>query len=33
MQLADLVDILEQLNKLNLHMQGRNRNIIKFVNA
>ena len=28
-----LVDILEQLNKSNLQMQGRNRNIIKLVDA
>ena len=33
MRLAYLVDIFEQLNKLNLQMQGRNTNIIKFVDA
>ena len=30
MHLANLVDIFEQLNKLNIQMQGRNINIIKF---
>ena len=33
MRLAYLVDIFEQLNKLNLQMQGRNTNIIKFVDS
>ena len=28
--LAYMVDILDQLNKLNLKMQGRNTNIIQF---
>ena len=32
-RLAYFVDIVEQLNKLNLLMQGRNTNIIKFVDA
>jgi len=31
--LAYLCDIFEQLNKLNLQMQGRNSNVIKFVDA
>lgn len=31
MRLAYLVDIFEQLNKLNIQMQGRNTNIIKFM--
>ena len=31
--LAYLVDIFEQLNKLNLQMQGRNTNIIKFIDS
>ncbi|XP_068237352.1 zinc finger BED domain-containing protein 5-like [Palaemon carinicauda] len=33
MRLAYVVDIFEQLNKLNLQMQGRNTNIIKFIDA
>jgi len=33
LSLAYLCDIFEQLNKLNLQMQGRNTNIIKFVDA
>jgi len=33
MRLAYLVDIFEQLNKLNLQMQGRNTNIIKFMDS
>ena len=33
LSLAYLVDIFEQLNKLNLLMQGRHTNIIKFVDA
>ncbi|XP_042213890.1 zinc finger BED domain-containing protein 5-like, partial [Homarus americanus] len=33
MRLAYLVDIFEQLDKLNLQMQGRNTNIIKFMDA
>ena len=33
LNLAYLVDIFEQLNKLNLLMQGRHTNIIKFVDA
>ena len=33
MCLAYLVDIFEQLNKLNLQMQGRNTNIIKFMDS
>ena len=31
--LTNLVDKFEQLNEMNLHMQGRNINIIKFVDA
>ena len=31
--LTYLVDVFEQLNKLNLLMQGRNTNIVKFVDA
>ena len=31
--LANLCDIFEQLNKLNLQMQSRNSNVIKFVDA
>ncbi|XP_068229067.1 zinc finger BED domain-containing protein 5-like [Palaemon carinicauda] len=33
MRLTYLVDIFEQLNKLNLQMQGRNTNVIKFLDA
>ena len=33
MRLAYLVYVLEQLNKLNPQMQGRNTNIIKFINT
>ena len=33
MCLAYLVDIFEQLNKLNLQMQGKNTNIIKFMDS
>ena len=33
LSLAYLCDIFEQLNKLNLQMQGRNTGIIKFVDA
>ncbi|XP_068205248.1 protein FAM200A-like [Palaemon carinicauda] len=33
MRLAYVVDIFEQLNKLILQMQGRNTNIIKFIDA
>ncbi|XP_064472939.1 SCAN domain-containing protein 3-like [Ornithodoros turicata] len=33
LRLAYLVDMFEQLNKLNLQMQGRNTNIIKFIDS